>query len=343
MFPHTALYRWYDQHGRKDLPWRTTRDPYHIYVSEVMLQQTQVHTVLHRYYHPFLERFPSLTALADAPLEQALKAWEGLGYYRRIRMMHQAAQMTAPTLPTSAEHLMQLSGIGRNTAHAIAAFAYHHPVPVMEANVKRVLHRLYAAPKLSERQLWDYAHQCLDATDPFTYNQAMMDIGALICTPKNPLCTQCPLASSCQGKAQPHAYPAPKPRKTIPIRTFITLVVEADRHYYLAPRTSDFLGGLFGFMHYECDAPLLVHGTLYDRSTLPSLGWFTQHYSHFIAHTEVLHLALAARPSGEGWYNKEQINALPLSRLDSKIFKQIAPNPRSSTVSPYLHNHASVR
>ncbi|MBY0354265.1 MAG: hypothetical protein K2Q12_00885, partial [Rickettsiales bacterium] len=140
---HQTIHDWYAAHGRHSLPWRLTRDPYAIYVSEIMLQQTQVATVLTRFYHPFLARFPTLQSLADASQEEVLKAWEGLGYYSRARNLHQAAKICAPTLPTTVEGLLELPGIGRNTAHAIAAFAYHQPVAVMEANVKRVLHRLH--------------------------------------------------------------------------------------------------------------------------------------------------------------------------------------------------------
>ena len=136
---HKAIQEWYATHGRKDLPWRNTKEPYHIYISEIMLQQTQVSTVLARYYFPFLKKFPTLSVLAKAPEVEVLKAWEGLGYYQRARNLHKAAKITAPQLPHTLEGLLALPGIGQNTAHAILAFAHHKPVPVLEANVKRVI------------------------------------------------------------------------------------------------------------------------------------------------------------------------------------------------------------
>src|SRR5471030_2980369 len=169
---HQHLHQWYNLHGRKQLPWRTTDDPYAIYISEIMLQQTQVKTVLERYYFPFLQRFPTLAALTAAPQDDVLNAWQGLGYYNRALNLHKAAKRCGEQLPGTAEALMSLPGIGRNTAHAIAAFGYRQPVTVMEANVRRVLSRIFALSCPDEKTLWDKAGALLDKGNPFDYNQA---------------------------------------------------------------------------------------------------------------------------------------------------------------------------
>ena len=183
---HQTIQTWYGPHGRKELPWRQTDDPYLVYISEVMLQQTQVKTVLERYYFPFLEQFPTLTHLAEAQEQAVLKAWEGLGYYSRARNLHKAARQSAPALPAHYEGLLALPGIGQNTAHAILAFAFRKPVPVMEANVRRILYRFFAQKQATPQQLWELAFTLLDTAHPFEYNQAMMDIGAMVCTARSP-------------------------------------------------------------------------------------------------------------------------------------------------------------
>jgi len=217
---HKNIQIWYQTHGRHDLPWRTTADPYHIYLSEVMLQQTQVKTVLERYYIPFLKKFPTLKALSNAPLDDILKVWEGLGYYNRAKNLHSTAQLLtqgqtrgyAPTLPSNIEELVKLPGIGKNTAHAVATFAYNKPVPIMEANVKRILCRLHTLKTPTNKELWNIAYDLVDKENPFDYNQAMMDIGATLCTPKNPSCQVCPLCDICQGQDEPTLYPTKKKR-----------------------------------------------------------------------------------------------------------------------------------
>src|SRR5262249_10913239 len=153
--------------------------------------------VLERYYFPFLERFPTLAHLAKAERDNVLRAWQGLGYYNRAANLHEAAKKCAPALPKDVASLMELPGIGRNTAHAIAAFAYRQPVAVMEANVRRVLARIFAMEQLVENDLWEKAHALLDSAASFDYNQAMMDIGAMICTKRAPHCTECPAQVIC--------------------------------------------------------------------------------------------------------------------------------------------------
>jgi len=282
-----------------------------------MLQQTQVATVLNRYYAPFLARFPTVEALAQAPLADILKAWEGLGYYTRARNLHKAAQMAAPALPDTIEGLLALPGIGKNTAHAIAAFAYRQPVPVMEANVKRILHRLEAKESMSDAQLWDMAAGLVNKDDPFTHNQAMMDIGAMICTPRAPLCGECPLAIACKGKTAPHHYPAPKQKKDVPVRQRqILLVMDKEGKLYLKPRDTAFLGGLSGFPQYEKTIRFEDRPIAPDR--LIPLGTIEHSYSHFHLKAAVYLMHLTETKRGAYWHPQEDITSLPLSRADHK-------------------------
>jgi A/G-specific adenine glycosylase len=317
---HESIRDWYKQHGRRDLPWRNTSDTYAIYLSEIMLQQTQVQTVLARYYHPFLKQFPTLQALADAPLQDVLKALEGLGYYSRARNLHRAAQLAAPALPNTVEGLMALPGIGRNTAHAVAAFAYRLPVPVMEANVKRILYRLVAREVMTDKELWELAEQLVDTDDPFTYNQAMMDIGATICTPTAPKCLICPLSRWCEGKDAPLAYPARAAAKQVPTRQRIIVVFEREGTYYAAPRTSRFLGGLYGFPEYELADEVAFEGVYYPVASLTPLGEIEQVYSHFRLQAQVYHARLPVTEGiSAGWFSLTKLRTLPLSKADLKI------------------------
>lgn len=284
-----------------------------------MLQQTQVQTVLERFYHPFLAAFPTLQALADAPEDAVMKQWEGLGYYTRARNLHRAARQSAPTLPKTYDELLRLPGIGQNTAHAIMAFAYHRPFAVMEANVKRVLHRMFALKIATPAELWKHAQTLLDAHHPFDYNQAMMDVGAIVCTPKSPDCAHCPASSICLGKQDPLAYPTPKEKRKTPIRTKNILVLkDASSRYFLTPRTTRFLGGLYGFIELE------KHQQRYERYRLRDarkLGPVTQTYSHFQLQAEVYELSLDTRMNASCWFNLEDIASLPLSKADIKIVK----------------------
>ena len=199
--PHAfrrALLRWYDEHGR-DLPWRTTRDPYRIWVSEIMLQQTRVAAVL-EHYRLFLERFPNLSALAAASESSVLAAWSGLGYYRRARMLHQCAQRVVQEFggrfPQSSEALQTLPGIGRYTAAAIASIVFNELVAVVDGNVERVLQRMTGA-QLTSAETWNRAEKFLSRSRPGDFNQAMMELGATVCTPRQPSCGACPVRKWC--------------------------------------------------------------------------------------------------------------------------------------------------
>jgi A/G-specific adenine glycosylase len=196
-----SLLTWYDE-NRRDLPWRKTRDPYRIWVSEIMLQQTRVAAVLPR-YEQFLLKFPSVRQLAAAKLTAVLAEWSGLGYYHRARNLHAAAVEIARqhdgVFPASAEKLRQLPGVGRYTAAAIASIAFNEPLAVLDGNVERVLRRLLGCIS-SNRDSWAAAQNLLDRPRPGDFNQAMMELGATVCLPSEPLCTQCPIRRFCRTR-----------------------------------------------------------------------------------------------------------------------------------------------
>jgi A/G-specific adenine glycosylase len=313
--PQQSLLLWYQKNGRHDLPWRTTNDPYHIYISEIMLQQTQVKTVLERFYFPFLETFPTLEDLACASLDDVLKKWEGLGYYTRAKNLHNAARQCRGVLPTNAHELMQLSGIGRSTAHAIAAFAYKEALPILDANVKRILHRYFALLTRDEKKLWEYAYQLFDSLHPFEYNQAMMDIGATVCLAKKPLCTLCPLEHTCQGKSDPLSFPKPKIQKIKPIRQCSIIVYQRAKRYALKQRSGRFLHGLWGFSEVESN---VMHGKY--------LGHITQNYSHFTLEAEVYQSDEAFNDETFEWFLLSEITSLSLSRADHKAIELLRYN-----------------
>ena len=225
-----ALLSWY-RRSRRDLPWRRTRDPWAIWVSEVMLQQTRVEHVV-AYFDRFLERFPTVAALAEAPLADALAAWSGLGYYRRLRLLHRAAQQvmeSGGTIPSTAEQLRRLPGVGDYTAAAVASIAFGESAPVLDGNVVRVMARRLAceedvARPPVRRRLRDAAATLLASGAPGDSNQALMELGATVCTPVSPRCGECPLARGCAARehGNPEAFPR-RAKKTPP--RFVPLVV----------------------------------------------------------------------------------------------------------------------
>jgi A/G-specific adenine glycosylase len=303
---HDAILAWYETNGRHDLPWRNTTDPYPIYLSEIMLQQTQVKTVLERFYVPFLETFPTLKCVAEAPQEAVLKQWQGLGYYTRARNLHAAARACGGKLPDSAEMLQKLPGLGQTTAHAVAAFAYHEAVPIMDANVKRILCRFFALASPTPKLLWEKAHDLLDRNDPYRYNQAMMDIGAAVCTPKVPDCEVCPLQSGCTGQTDPAAYPTPKKAKTIPHYKKTAFIPLHNGKIGLIRRKTRLLHGLWGFIQQE-KLP----------ETGRPVGEAKHTYSHFKLTLETW--IVEETPECDGWFTPEEINALPLSKIDELV------------------------
>jgi A/G-specific adenine glycosylase len=247
-----ALLAWYDA-ARRDLPWRRERDPYRIWLSEVMLQQTRVETVL-GYYGRWLERFPTLESLAEAPLDHVLKAWEGLGYYGRARRLHAGARRVLDhhggVLPADAPSLRALPGIGRYTAGAIASIAFGRPEPVVDGNVRRVLARWADEPQPVEETLWAAAAELVDGTRPGDLNQALMELGATLCTPRAPRCGECPVAAGCRAReaGTQHERPAPARRSALPHEdTAVPLIVRGGSPLLVRRPRGGRLGGLWSF------------------------------------------------------------------------------------------------
>jgi len=232
------LVRWQARHGRHDLPWQGTRDAYRIWLSEIMLQQTQVATVI-PYYGRFLARFPDVESLAAAELDDVLALWSGLGYYSRARNLHAAARTVMKDhdgrFPREREALASLPGVGRSTAAAIAVFAFGAREAILDGNVKRVLSRQFAVRGYPgearvEARLWALAESLLPERNAARYTQALMDLGAAVCTRARPACAECPVSASCKARARGKvaAYPSPRPRKPLPVRN-ATMLLLVDR------------------------------------------------------------------------------------------------------------------
>jgi A/G-specific adenine glycosylase len=252
-----TLHAWYGEQAR-DLPWRRTRDPYAIWLSEVMLQQTQVATVL-PYYERWMRALPEVAALAAAQSEQLLQLWEGLGYYSRALNMHRAARRVVEELggelPRSAAGLRELPGVGAYTAAAVASIAFDEPAAVVDGNVRRVLARLVALEQDVRAAPWPAALQALadrllSKASASTHNQAMMELGALVCTPRAPRCDGCPLAGSCRGRRSgtPERFPAPPARRAVPHQDVAIGIVLRDGRCLIDRRPEGaLLGGLWEF------------------------------------------------------------------------------------------------
>jgi A/G-specific adenine glycosylase len=259
---------WFDRHGRKDLPWQQDPTPYRVWVSEIMLQQTQVKTVI-PYYARFMATFPDVAALAAAPLDQVLHHWSGLGYYARARNLQRAAQQICAQhqgrFPERIEALMQLPGIGRSTAGAILSLACGQRHAILDGNVKRVLARFHAVEGWPGRaavlqRLWALAEAVTPPRRVASFNQAMMDLGATLCRRGTPECGRCPLHTGCQAARQgrPRDFPAPRPRRELPVRSVRMLLLSgADGAVYLQRRPATGIwGGLWSFPEFDSEAGL---------------------------------------------------------------------------------------
>ena len=253
----THLLRWYRKKGR-DLPWRRTSDPYAIWVSEIMLQQTQVATVI-PYYEKFMATFPTTSDLTHAPLGAVLKVWEGLGYYARARNLQKAARIISDQydgkMPEDIEALTSLPGIGRSTAGAIISIAYGKKAPILDGNVRRVICRLFAIrqnPSLApvQKKLWNISESLVPEKNPRCFNQALMDLGAMICTPKNPDCTACCLRSLClaYSKGLQKTLPVKSPGRKVPHYHIAAGVIWRGGKILITQRPAEgLLGGLWEF------------------------------------------------------------------------------------------------
>ncbi|HVY22885.1 MAG TPA: A/G-specific adenine glycosylase [Steroidobacteraceae bacterium] len=290
----SALLHWFDRAGRKHLPWQG-RDAYRVWISEIMLQQTQVTTVI-PYYERFMQRFPDVGALANAPLDEVLHLWTGLGYYARARHLHRAAQQLMQQhqgiMPRTLDAVQSLPGIGRSTAAAILAQAYELPHAILDGNVKRVLTRyfgIHGFPGNSsvESQLWEHAQHCTPATRVADYTQAIMDLGALVCTCKNPLCHTCPLAGTCIANAHglQSQLPTPRPKRKRPQRVAHVAVISNHSNAVLLQQrpAAGLWGGLWVCPQFDDEASCkaFVQSIVMSNASIRNLPVIHHAFTHF--------------------------------------------------------------
>ena len=301
------LIAWQKRAGRHDLPWQNTRDPYRIWLSEIMLQQTQVATVI-PYYLRFLDSFPTVAALVAAPIEAVIEHWAGLGYYARARNLHRCAQeimaVHGGAFPRSAAQLQTLPGIGRSTAAAIAAFAHGERAAILDGNVKRVLCRVFAIAEdvsraAAERALWQRAESLLPAAEEMaSYTQGLMDLGATLCTRRQPACARCPLADRCvaQREERQHLLPVARRRGKAPERQATFLLI-SDGHGVLLERrpASGIWGGLLAFP--EAEAAQFLPQLGVEVQAVCSLPPLRHAFTHFILQIVPQLCRVSAQPS----------------------------------------------
>lgn len=309
----SGLLAWYDAHKR-DLPWRRSKDPYHVWVSEIMLQQTRVETVI-PYFDRWIARFPSIDRLAGADEQDVLKQWEGLGYYSRARHLHAAARLVRErhngSLPASYESLRALPGIGDYTAGAIASIAYNQRTAAIDGNVRRVLSRLLDVPAPDAKSLSTAAAALVPAERPGDYNQALMELGARICKPRLPTCDVCPVRAACLARRRGtiDQRPGRKAGKAIPTQVAFTLVRVHEHAVLLARRPSTgLLAGTWEF-------PQVT-----ERPAAPSIGSYTHTFSHKRITYEIF-LADDHRPAdaGQRWVGLDETSRLPFSTAQRRI------------------------
>lgn len=338
------LLNWYTKHGRHDLPWQQDRTCYRVWISEIMLQQTQVATVI-PYFERFMDRFPDVRTLADASQDDVLHLWTGLGYYARARNLHKAAQKIRDEyhdqFPEDYEAVLDLPGIGRSTAGAILAQALGQRHVILDGNVKRVLTRLYAiegwpGKKTIENQLWERATSLTPETQLTDYTQAIMDLGATVCSRK-PACNLCPVISLCLAHQQGTvtAFPTPKPRKTLPIKATHMLMLQNENGDILLEQRppSGIWGGLWSLP--ECSSSEAENleqwcqqhlGLLIEQPQIQDVLRHT--FSHF--HLDITPIISRVKSpanhvmeaSNRVWYNTEQPETLGLPSAVLKILNQ---------------------
>ena len=334
---------WFDEHGRKNLPWQQEISPYRVWISEIMLQQTQVATVI-PYFQTFMKRFPTVAELAAAEQDDVLHLWSGLGYYSRARNLHKAAQMVMDTFngefPQSVEQLMKLPGIGQSTAGAIASISMGIRAPILDGNVKRVLARYRAVPgwpgKSSvAKELWAIADELTPEERIADYTQVMMDLGAMICTRTKPSCLLCPLQQDCEAHARGEEtqYPGSKPKKEKPERSVrMLMVINKHGEVLLEKRPATGIwGGLWSFPEIQVDDELKTEAARLTRLELSGYEeWdsFRHTFSHY--HLDIVPVKAFAEHTtaindGERWHwfqpdiPSELGLAAPVSKLLTKI------------------------
>jgi A/G-specific adenine glycosylase len=329
------LLTWYDEHAR-DLPWRATRDPYAVWVSEIMLQQTRVDTVV-PYYERFLASFPTLEALAHADEDAVLSHWSGLGYYRRARLLHAGVREVVSRyggeVPEDAETRRALPGIGRYTAGAIGSIAFDKPEPVVDGNVTRVLARLFRIDETvgtaaMTKRLWREAGRLVPGERPGDFNQALMELGATVCTPKQPLCKACPLARECGAHAhgEVDTLPVTKARKTPRVVQLSAVVATSGRgsarKVWLVKGDEALFGGLWGVPMVEGEPREALRAAgVRARLRAEPIG----EVDHVLTHRR-LSIDVYRATGGRGkenatqrWFSPEELNRVGVSKLTRRI------------------------
>ena len=337
----TALLNWFDHHGRKNLPWQQDKTPYRVWISEIMLQQTQVSTVI-PYFQKFMLHFNNVQQLANATEDQVLHLWTGLGYYSRARNLHRAAKMIQQNFhgkfPDNYEDLISLPGIGRSTAGAILSIAFQQKAAILDGNVKRVLTRLggiteWPGEKKVTEQLWELAEKLTPAQRTAEYTQAMMDMGATICVRSKPHCEKCPFTNHCRAHQLgiEKKLPAAKPKKTLPVRQKTFLILQHDHHVLLQKRpASGIWGGLWStpeLMDFAADE-LVEQFCQQQQLTIKNFYFgeaFRHTFSHF--HLDILpvFITLKSKPrkimdsDRQIWYNLQQAQIIGLPQPVKKL------------------------
>jgi len=325
------LLRWYDHHGRKDLPWQHPRDAYRVWLSEIMLQQTQVVTVI-GYFQRFVERLPTLTSLAEADEDTVLALWSGLGYYRRARFLHRAAQLCVERhggeLPRDLDALTALPGIGRSTAGAILAQAYGLRFPILDGNVKRVLTRYHGiaghpGESAVEKRLWIHADEHTPATRTADYTQAIMDLGATVCVRSKPACMLCPQAATCVAHRDglTAVLPTAKPGKKVPTRALAMLLLRDSQGRVLLEKRGPqgVWSGLWSLPEApDADAAPTVALRLARVGSADPLPAFTHVFSHYrldvspILFDHATPLTAVADRDDQRWCARDELTTLGL-------------------------------
>lgn len=341
----SAVLDWYHKYGRKTLPWQQEKSSYHVWLSEVMLQQTQVSTVI-PYFEKFISRFEDVTALANAPLDEVLHLWTGLGYYARARNLHKAAQVIATqydgSFPTTFDEVLALPGVGRSTAGAILSLSQKQHYPILDGNVKRVLARAYAVDgwpgkKEVENRLWEISTDVTPKEGVEFFNQAMMDLGAMVCTRSKPKCELCPLIFGCMAYAN-HSwqnYPGKKPKQKIPEKSAWFLIMQHGDSVWLEQRPpSGIWGGLFAFPQFNSLEQLndWLRESGLEYTQLEQLISFRHTFSHF--HLDIIPVKVkiqafnSAMDEGKGlWYNLHLGATIGLAAPVESLLKQLALLP----------------
>jgi A/G-specific adenine glycosylase len=336
-----AVLNWFDDHGRHDLPWQENKTPYRVWVSEIMLQQTQVVTVI-AYYQRFMARFPNVETLAAASSDEVLHHWTGLGYYARARNLHKCAQTVVDEFngefPADLAALESLSGIGRSTAGAIASISLAMSASILDGNVKRVLSRFHAIEgwpgnkKIADK-MWIIADRYTPEKRTGDYTQAMMDLGATLCSRSKPQCQICPLMSQCEAYAQGNvkAYPNSKPKKEKPIKSVQMLMVEHDGQVLLLQQpTTGIWGGLWIFPQQPVEQSYVENEWLLDASIkgVAQGDVFRHTFSHYHLDIHPIRIQLSAKPDYIGeraslWYDLQNPASVGLAAPVKKLLESL--------------------